>query len=403
MSGLWIEVDLDAVKFNYGQVVSRLSPGSRCMAVVKADAYGLGAPEVARALEQAGCEAFAVTSVAEGIVLRENGIQGLILVLGPSDPQEWPAAVRAGLSLTIAAAAAITELEKISAVSGREAFVHLKLESGMGRTGLWPEDIAPTARALTEAAWVQASGIYTHFSRAAQRDERYTRKQYEKFCQGVAQFAALGIEPAWRHVCNSAAFLDYPAWHHDFVRIGTLLIGHYPQPAFRPFLPLKDPWRAKSRIQYVRQAPKGTCVGYQSLYKTRRDTELAVIFAGYADGFGVEPHMTPQGFFDLCKVVLKNIAACCGVFLGREKVTLKGRAIRVAGKIGMQLTVLDVGVGTCQVGDEVEVPLRRTLANPRLPRKYWEDGRRIGERRLREEFYPAEPERSDAEGEETGR
>jgi alanine racemase len=383
--GTWIDIDLDAVKYNYAQVTARLTAGSRCMAVVKADAYGLGAAEVAYALQEAGCAAFAVTSVAEGLGLRGAGIKGVILVLGPSVSAQWPEAIQAALHLTVATPEMIEGIEQAARDILCEVSVHLKLETGMGRTGLWPEELARAARLLTEARWVKAAGVYTHFARAAQRDDRYTRRQYEIFERGVEQLAALGVTPSWRHVCNSAALLSYPQWHHDFVRSGTLLIGHYPHPALRGKISLRDPWQAKSTVQYLRQAPRGAYVGYQSLYKTRTDTELAVIPAGYADGFGVAPHLTPQGLLDLGKVLLKNIAAYCGIYLGQERVMIKGRPVKIAGKIGMQLTILDVGNGFCQIGDEVVIPLRRTLANPRLPRRYWSDGRVLCERRIREE------------------
>lgn len=385
----WIEVDLDAVKANYAAITGKLQGNSRCLAVIKADAYGLGAVEIAKTLEKAGCEAFAVTTVSEGLVLRDHGIRGMLLILGPSVPEEWRLAVMADLCLTMASTEAVEKLEKICAELGRAVAVHLKIETGMGRTGFSFGELDELAQILRSAQYIKAEGIYTHFARAAQKDHAYTRKQYEFFCQAVDKMATQGISPQWRHVCNSAAYLDYPQWHHDFVRIGTLLIGHYPGPGFQRELCLRDPWTAKSRISYLRKVPKGTCVGYQSIYKTNSATELAVIPVGYADGFGVEPHFTPQGFIDLMKIIIKNVAAYFGVYLGRERVRIKGKTIGVAGKVGMQLTVLDVGIGLCQVGDEVEIPLRRTLANPRLIRQYIETGQVVKERRIQEEVRMA--------------
>ncbi len=384
MAETWIEVDLDAVVENYQETVKHLAFGSRCMAVVKADAYGLGAVEVAHALERAGCEAFAVTRVDEGLILREHGIEGLILVLGPTTPEEWPQAIAAQLQLTLSELSSIEALNEVcsdlESVTPTLVQVHLKVETGMGRTGFQYTELEALIHGLEKAPHLQVVGVYTHFARAAHRDKTYTLLQYDRFTSFTVRLGQLGIHPNWKHVCNSAAFLDYPDWHHDFVRIGTLLIGHYPGQGFSGKLKLRDPWMAKSRIIHLRKVPKGTYVGYQSIYRTKAETQLAVIPVGYADGFGLAPHFTPLGWIDFLKIVFKNFVALFGLFLGVERVEIKGETVRVAGKIGMQLTVIDVGMQVCVLGDEVEIPLRRTVANPRIPRKYRQDGQIFAER-----------------------
>ena len=394
--GTWIEVDLGAVIENYHEVAERLQDGARCMAVIKADAYGLGAVEVARALELVGCEAFAVTRVDEGLILREYGIEGLILVLGPTTEEEWAEAIKADLALTLSHSSAIPGLDEISMQLEEEGLsrvkVHLKLETGMGRTGFWPEELNELASALAEAKHIEVVGAYTHFARAAQRDSGYTELQYQRFQESLAALEDLGVSPQWRHVCNSAAFLDYPEWHHDFVRVGTLLVGHYPGEGFSEKIKVKDPWLAKSRIVQLHKVPKGTFVGYQSVYRTRTETQLAVIPAGYADGFGVQPHFLPQGGIDFIKIVIKNFAALFGVVLGQERVEFKGNTVGIAGKIGMQMTVLDLGMLECELGDEVVIPLRRTSANPRLPRLYRLGEQILAERIIKEGVLPLNTE-----------
>lgn len=400
MAGTWIEVDLDAVVGNYQEIVKLLSSGSRCMAVVKADAYGLGAVEVARALERAGCEAFAVTRVEEGLILREHGIEGLILVLGPTTKEEWPQAITARLQLTISELSSIVELNEtcldldLKSEQPTLVQVHLKVETGMGRTGFHFSELEALTLALKKAPRLEVVGVYTHFARAARKDKDYTLGQYKRFTSFTARLGELGVHPTWKHICNSAAFLDYPEWHHDYVRIGTLLIGHYPGQGFSEKLKLSDPWVAKSRIVHLRKVPKGTYVGYQSIYRTKAETQLAVIPVGYADGFGIAPHFTPQGWVDFFKIVIKNFAALFGIFLGLERVELRGKTVRVAGKIGMQLTVIDVGMQNCALGDEVGIPLRRTMANPRIPRRYRQDGEMMSERIMEEGVLPFHTEYS---------
>ncbi|MDI6878149.1 MAG: alanine racemase [Desulfitobacteriaceae bacterium] len=392
MNGAWIDVDLDAVRSNYRSVLGLLHPGARVMAVVKADAYGLGAVEVARTLQGEGCSAFAVTTVVEGLLLREHGIKGVILVLGPADRNELPQALTGRLHLTLSSIAQLEALQDVAEQMEVKAEVHLKLETGMGRTGFSPEELPELARCLLDAHFIKAEGTYTHLARAGQRDQAYTKNQYDQFIADVNVLAKAGIEPRWKHVCNSAGFLDYPEWHLDFVRVGTLLIGHLPGLGFRGRLTLTDPWAARCRIISLRKVPQGTHVGYQSVYRTRRETQLAVIPLGYADGFGVEPRLIPQGLVDLLKIFIKNTALWLGFSLGQDKLTLNGHVVRVAGKIGMQLTVLDVGLQACRLGDVVEVPLRRASANPRLPRRYWSEGRILSERCMKEGFLLLSPE-----------
>jgi len=392
MSDVWIDIDLDAIEENYQEITRHLSPGARLMAVVKADAYGLGAVQVSHALRRLGCEAFAVTTVEEGLILRRHGLEGLILVLGPVSGEEMAQALEADLQLTISDFLMLKECQTVAANLGKEAQIHLKLETGMGRTGFLAKDWENLGQALKEAPNLKPVGIFTHFARAAQRDQSYTKMQYEAFQRGVKTLEQQGFVGLWQHVCNSAAFLDYPQWHHDFVRIGTLLVGHFPSPAFAGKLKLKDPWTAKAKIVSLRQVPKGTYVGYQSLYKTKADTQLAVIPVGYTHGFGVQPHLVPQGPVDFLKIVVKNFLALCGVYVGQEKILLKGHNVPVAGKIGMQLTVLDVGNLSCQVGDEVILPIRRTQASARLVRQYWSEKRLIAKREIKEGFLQTYPE-----------
>ncbi len=370
MSDLWVEVNLDAVKHNYRQVVSLLTTGSQVMAVVKGDGYGLGAVEVSKALQEEGCRAFAVTTVAEALTLRDHGIEEPILVLGPSSSQEWPEAIKEGIQLTVSQLEWIPILEKMAAETDSKVKIQLKVETGMGRTGFNETMISDLVKALNNASHLIVVGIYSHFARAAQRDRTYTRLQHDKYHTFSHRLEDLGVNIPQKHICNSAAFLDYPEYHYDMVRIGTLLGGHFPSTSFQDKLDLKDPWTAKARVVHIQQIAKGTSVGYQSIYRSRADTTLAVIVAGYADGFGVEPRFVPQGIIDLGKIIIKNIAALWRIQLGQEKIILKGKTVNIAGKIGMQLTVLDVGGIECNLGDEVEIPLRRTSANPRIPRLY---------------------------------
>ncbi|MCM1565923.1 MAG: alanine racemase [Dehalobacter sp. 4CP] len=395
MSDLWIEVDMDAIIYNYRQIMAGLSAGCRLMAVVKADAYGLGAAEVAGALQGEGCTAFAVTTISEALLLRNQGVDGTILVLGPSSPEYWQAAIQAHIELTVSQLDWIPTLNKLAETLGTKAGIQLKLETGMGRTGFTGDQLQELAAALREAPQLEVTGAYTHFARGAQRDRAYTRAQNGKYLAYVQTLEQAGIRIPLKHVCNSAAYLDFPEYHYNMVRVGTLLIGHCPAPAFEGRLRLKDPWLAKARIVHLQKAAKGTFVGYQSVYKAKKDTTLAVVPVGYADGFGIEPRLVPQNIVDLAKIIVKNMAALMGIQLGREKLLCNGQTVRIAGKIGMQLTVLDVGSASCSAGDEIVIPLRRTQANPRILRMYKKNGEIMRIRIINEGFLsPSEEQLS---------
>jgi len=394
---LWAEIDLDALKHNYRQVVAKLTPGCILMAVVKADAYGLGAVEVAKVFQEEGCEAFAVTTASEALILREEQIQGRILILGPTGKEDWPSLIQAGIELTVSQLWSIPALDQIAGEIGTKAKVHLKLETGLGRTGFMEKALPELAEALLKAQNIQVVGAYTHLARGAQRDHSYSRLQHDRFIRYIAELERAGVAVPLKHICNSAGFLDFPEYHYDMVRIGTLLNGHFPAPAFEGKLELRDPWQVKARIVHVQRVPKGTYVGYQSLYKTKKETTLAVIPVGYTDGFGLTPKLVPQGFIDLIKIIIKNIAGFFGIQLGRDVILLRNKPVTVAGKIGMQLTVLDVGDLECACGDEVTVPLRRGIANPRILRVYKKEGQVVRKRILKEGFFTFATEYSNSE------
>jgi alanine racemase len=372
----WAEIDLDKIAHNYREAERRLAPGARIMAVLKADAYGLGAESAAAALAEAGCAAFAVTTVPEGRRLRQAGVQGEILVLGPARPPEWPAAAEADLALSAADLAHLRQLAQW-ATGHSPVRLHLEVETGMGRTGLLPEQAAAARAVIREAPALRLEGIYTHFARGARRDIAYTERQYARYEDFLRAYRAAGGDVPARHVCNSSVFLERPAYHHEYVRLGTLLCGQWPftRPFPGPGFALRDPWQGKARIVHVWNAPAGVPVGYYSLYRTRRPARLAVIGAGSAHGLGVTPEFYPKNLLDLLKFTAKKAALLTGRRLGGEKILWQGQEVKIAGLIGMQLTVLDMGARGCQVGDEVLIPLRRLQTGYNVERCYTKGGR----------------------------
>ncbi|MDR1604417.1 MAG: alanine racemase [Gracilibacteraceae bacterium] len=381
--GCWAEIDLDKVGHNYREAGRLLAPGARIMAVVKADAYGLGAEQTAQALAEAGCGDFAVTTVAEGLALRRSGLRGNILVLGPTLPPEWPAAAESPLALAAVGLAHLRQLAQWAA-GHSPVRLHLEVETGMGRTGLLPEQAAAAWALIRDTPELRPEGVYTHFARGARRDLAYTERQHARYEEFLRAYRAAGGTVPARHVCNSSVFLERPAYHYEYVRLGTLLSGQWPftRPFPSPGLTLRDPWQGKARVLHVWDAPAGARAGYHSLYRARRPTRLAVIGAGYAHGLGVTPELYPKNLLDFLKITAKQAALLAGCRLGGEKPRWQGQEVKIAGLIGMQLTILDMGTNDCRVGDEVLIPLRRVQTGYNVERCYTKDGRVVEFRRI---------------------
>ena len=269
----WAEVDLGAIRHNV-HALKRRAPASRLMAVVKADAYGHGAVPVSRAALDAGADSLAVVTAGEGIELREAGIEAPILVFTDLLPDALALAERARLTVT---AHSPESAKRIRARPGLRA--HLKVNTGMNRWGVAPEEVGETRRILAD----RLSGVYTHFA-SADSDPEATRRQARAFEEVIA---AHDFGGALVHAANSAATLWHPASHHDCVRPGVALYGMHPtgdggDPAdegLRPALSLK------SYVADVRTISPGEGVSYGLTWRADRPTRVATVPVGYAEGY----------------------------------------------------------------------------------------------------------------------
>lgn len=370
----WVEVDLGALKHNYGEIRKMIGPTVKLLGVVKADAYGLGALEVARVLEKSGIEMLAVTGVQEGQELREGGIKVPILVFSPFLPEEISALARYNLTATVASRQAVAWLSQWQREQGGTISVHLKVETGMGRFGLWPEEVVAVAREILSSPGLILEGVYSHLATATWRNKSYSQRQFRLFQEVCAELEKAGIKGLIRHIANSAAVLEMPEMSLDMVRVGTLLYGQAPSPQLSKKIKLKETWHCKAKVIYIRELPRGHSVGYGRTFKSRRNILVAVLPVGFTDGVQLEPLLKPAGLLDL----LKGTAKLCLTYFGWDKfrpaVHFPGGAGRIIGKVGMQLTMVDVSaVKDLEVGMEAVVPMRRTAVNSSLPKVYLED------------------------------
>lgn len=325
----WIEVDLDALAWNLKAVQTHLSSRCRIMAVVKADAYGHGAVPVCRRLEAEGVDALGVATTEEGLVLREAGLKAPILVLGPADADQISAMVDASLTPAISSAGSLDAVIAVGTKRSCRIPIHLKVDSGMGRLGLLPDQLPAALELLSRARdRVLLEGVFTHLACADDPDDPFTRAQIEMFDGILARVRDAGFKPQAVHAANSGAILHYPEAWFDTVRPGILLYGAHPSPRSRR-LDLKPVLSFRSRLVQVKELPAGSSVGYGRAFVTKRPGPIGIVPAGYADGLS------------------RALAETGGALV-------HGHLVPYAGRISMDYATLDLApVPGARVGDEV--------------------------------------------------
>jgi alanine racemase len=318
-------VDLDAIRHNVALLTPR---DAELMAVVKANGYGHGAVPVARAAVEAGAKWLGVALVEEGIELRDAGIAARILVLTEFPPGSEKEALEAGLTPTLYTDEGLRRLTEAADVAGGPVAVHVKVDTGMHRVGLDPS-VADSFVSKVLEAGLGLEGVWTHFARSEDREDPFTQLQLDRLSSVLASLGARGMKPRIAHAANSAAAMALPSTHLDLVRIGIAVYGLSPGPALdgaaaalRPALS----WR--SAVTMVRRVPAGEGVSYGLRYAPERDSNVATVPVGYADGYGR---------------LLSN----------KAEVVIRGRRHRVAGTITMDQLMVDCGDDPVTEGDEV--------------------------------------------------
>ncbi len=370
----WIEIDVDAVKQNLQEVKSLLDDKARLIAVVKANAYGHGAEDIARILFQNGVEFFAVSFYYEALQLRKAGIRANILVFSPVvSEEEALESIKNQLTLTITCDNDRQLLERVSAALKTQIRVHLKIDTGLGRFGLNQEEALRVCQDVYQNEQLFIEGIYSHIADPTSPD--YTLKQFQQFMQVVNLLDQEKFVIPIKHFANSAVFLSFPNMYLNAVRIGTLLSGQHPVGNFPTHLQLQDPYKFKSRIISLRTLEKGSYLGYYRTYKLKRAAQIAVIPVGFNDGLAVEVANRPVGLVDMLKKLAKIVLGFFNFPRFNLNVTLKGEEYPIRGKVFMQMALVEIPCGVdVNIGDEVELPVRKTLAARSVARIYVQDG-----------------------------
>ncbi len=371
----WIEVDLDALENNYREIRQKLAPAVKMLGVVKADAYGHGAVEVSRKLAALGVDMLGVTTPEEGRALREEQVSVPILVFGAFLPEEAAHYARYDLTATVASPKAVDWLKQAAEEYDCRIKVHLKVETGMGRFGLWPQEVVAVAREISATPGLFLEGVYSHLAAAMWQDKSYSRKQFQIFAKACTELEEAGCKGLIKHIANSAAVLELPEMHLDMVRVGTLLYGQAPAPWMEKLINLKESWSLKAKVIYIKNLPAGHTAGYGRVFKAKRPTTLAILPVGFVDGIQMEPVLKPASLFDLFKGMAKLLLRYFGYQKIGDPIRFPQGIGRIVGKVGMQLIMVDIsGVEGVAVGTIARIPARRTAVNPCIPKVFFERG-----------------------------
>jgi len=328
-------IDLEALKSNFVAIRQHVSGESqrtppRIIAVVKANAYGHGAPRVALALEEAGAELLACADIEEAIVLREAGVRVPILVFGALSVSDLDGLFEYSLTTTISTPSAARAVQAAAVRHGKTLRYHLKIDTGMNRLGFRHDNLRRTLPELLASSHLQLDAVYTHFATADVPDSPAFDLQRKHFETATAALEDLGVRHVPRHACNSAALLrDSRVWY-DLVRPGLLLYGIVPPP-LASTIPLQPVMSLTSRVVAVKGLRPGEGVGYGWRYQAPEPRSIAVIPAGYADGLDLR-------------------------LSGRGYVLIRGHRAPIVGAVSMDMITVDVtDLGDVTPGDEVVI------------------------------------------------
>lgn len=292
----WTEINCDNIRENYSRLsgeISKRGQKTRIISVIKADAYGHGAEVYIKALLKEGCDFFAVSSIDEALAARkiclEQNAEADILILGYTIASQAKLLAENNIITSVFSCDFAEALNKEASAAGVKVRVHVKLDTGMNRIG-FPATSDESAKQTVEAISrlfksdnLSVEGIFTHFSKADEKDSENDALQFERYSSVLSALEERGCRFAVRHVCNSAAFLNHPEYHLDAVRLGIVLYGVNPSDAFDfPLLPVM---KLKTVISHIHTLSKGESVSYGGVFTADSERKIATLPIGYADGF----------------------------------------------------------------------------------------------------------------------
>ncbi|MBQ7266451.1 MAG: alanine racemase [Firmicutes bacterium] len=329
---LTADIDLDAIAYNIKNIKNSLEKDTQLLAIVKADAYGHGALEVARVCLFNGADQLAVATCDEGVALREAGITAPILILGNTVDVQMEKVIKYRLTQTVYDYEISQRISNTAVRMNAKALVHLKVDTGMGRIGVSSDDegLAEADR-IFSLPMLNITGIFTHFATADEKDKTFTKEQYGHFKYMCDNIEGKHNVHLIKHCANSGSILDTPEYQMDMVRAGIIIYGLYPSNEVTHSIALKPAMSVRTQVSYVKELDENISVGYGRTYFTNKKTKVATIPIGYADGY-------PRA--------LSN----------KGKVIINGQYAPIIGNVCMDQAMIDVThIPDVKTGDTVTV------------------------------------------------
>ena len=370
-------IDLDAIYYNIKNVRDRINKDTKIMAILKADGYGHGAVAAAKVIDEL-VDAYGVAIVEEAIELRKAGIDKPILILGVTNPEQYNLLVKYDVTQTIFSYESAKLLDEESKKQGKKASIHIKIDTGMGRIGFKADEQSMVEiMNISKLENISIDGIFTHFANADEQNKFRVNQQFDKFMSFVNRLESMGVNIPIKHVSNSAAIIDMPQANLNMVRSGIATYGLYPsEEVNKNNMDLKPAMTMTSNITYVKELPPGMGISYNSTYITTKNTKVATIPVGYADGY-------PRSLSS------------------KGRVIINGQSVPIIGRICMDQFMVDVSdVADVKVGDKVTLFGRDGEENisieeiaacagsfnyeficdigKRVPRVYYKEGKQVG-------------------------
>lgn len=327
----WAEVDLDALAHNMKEIKRLTEEGALVTAVIKADGYGHGAKKIAQTLLDNGADRFAVAVLDEGIELRKAGFSVPILILGFTDKERAEEIIGYDLEQAVYSWDLAEAISKEAVNQKKTAKIHIKVDTGMGRIGLKPDDDSvQLIKKISQLPNIIIEGIFTHFAIADEKDKEYTKEQYQKLIRICGELEKENVRINIKHCGNSATIIDLPEMHLNMVRAGIILYGLKPSDeVMLDKLELKQVMSLKVRITHVKEIEAGQSVSYGRKFIAGKKSKIASLPIGYADGY-------------------------TRMLSGKAEALVKGRRVPVVGRICMDQCMIDItGIEDVKVGDEV--------------------------------------------------
>ena len=341
----WLNIDLRAIDHNIKQIRQLQRPGTKLIAMVKANAYGHGLFDVALQATRSGAEMVGVVNAGEALILRKKGLIKPVVVLGPTAKEEMAELIRQKVSFAVFNDKSLTDAARVATILQKKAVVHIKVETGIHRLGFTPEEAPLMIKKIIQHRWLDLEGIFTHLASVEELNNSYTKGQLFQFDKVLARIAKSDIDVDWKKIpyvsaAASAAAMLVPESRYNTIRLGISLYGLWPSRGVEAWtrkllkikkVKLKPALKYKTRLISIKKITAGSFVGYGCSFQSPKPMILGVVPVGYAEG--IDRHLSNMGFM-----------------------LLNGAVVPIVGRVCMNMTILDITKRPkSKLGDEVVI------------------------------------------------